>query len=1198
MTKKMALVSLFSALCLFLSLNPLYSATTTATIRFDLENVSISHSAGYDRVIMEGCEVTDRVGEPQLPVFIHHRSLPSGATITAVELIHSQDEVLPGRYYPFPAQPPAILGIPGRDLPIPPFVSPDEEIYGSRNPYPGEIVEIAGSGHLGAASIGSVLIYPLTYIPDEGTLVLHRLVEYRIEYEITESQPVRRTRISPESDTMMGRMERSLTGEDPPAYPQHRGGGAMEDMDPDLYPYVAITSEDFLSAFTPLVDWKTAKGVRGRIVTTQYIDQNYSGVDLAEKIRNFILDAYQNAGAQWVLLGGDTDVIPARSAWAMDCEMGYPGDNELQADLYYSDLDGTWDANQNGTYGEINDEVDLFPDVFVGRAPVENDLDAAVFVDKVIGYERTPPTDYQTNMTMAAEILWSDPYTDMGIGADMIDSLYIPSRFDPITKLYMSLGNENTFTVLAALNGGQNLFNHDGHCWYDYMSMGNGGLVNGDMDGLINGDRTGILYSIGCWPAAIDYDCIAEHFVTNPEGGGIAFIGNSRYGWGSPGNPGFGYSERFVHQFYRYMFLEGFERPSEALAMSKSYYVSRSQTENVYRWHQYQVNLLGDPEMSLWTDIPQAIVVNHPDVISGEAQVLPLSVQSFGNPVADAQVCVMGRNVYQVGRTDDAGRASLTLTPTAEESLRVTVTGTDILPYEGVIAVQHSGPYVTLVSAAVDDSGGNGDGLINPGEEVNLTLEIRNTGTEDLSGVVAFLQLQDACATLLDSVETFGDIAVGDTAYGANGVRLRVGNDCPGGHLLFSQAVLADDDENIWNSSLSFLVRTPSLGCYTSVLDDSTVGDGDGLLDPGESAVLSVIVCNAGQGYAHDVSATVTSLSPDLTVQDTVIALGTLLQGDEDTLDIGIASSSQAHAPAFPSIVLDLSDAEGNSISDTLAITLGTEGLRDDFESGEGRWTHRGIYDEWHLSTERSHSGQQSWYCGNENSHAYRNGMEAELIPPAVFIAPNPRFSFWCWYDVTTYGVDGVYVEANDGTGWVKLDFIGSGGALDSLLNVGNDWHEESYDLSMYPVGTRVELRLRFSSDETDVAEGVYIDDARSNCPIDTTATSIGDDDGGRISLPTAFALAQNYPNPFNPSTTIAFEIPGKLGERRTVSLVVYDVRGRRVKTLVDAELEPGRYRIAWNGRDERGGPVPSGIYLYTMKSADERHTRKMTLMK
>jgi flagellar hook assembly protein FlgD len=100
------------------------------------------------------------------------------------------------------------------------------------------------------------------------------------------------------------------------------------------------------------------------------------------------------------------------------------------------------------------------------------------------------------------------------------------------------------------------------------------------------------------------------------------------------------------------------------------------------------------------------------------------------------------------------------------------------------------------------------------------------------------------------------------------------------------------------------------------------------------------------------------------------------------------------------------------------------------------------------------------------------------------------------------------------------------------------------------------------------------------------------------MQFPKTFRLAQNYPNPFNPSTTIAFDISRDAGTTRPVSLIVYDIRGRRVRNLVDSELAPGTHTIHWDGLDDQGKPVASGIYFYTLKAGGEKFTRKMTILK
>jgi len=101
-------------------------------------------------------------------------------------------------------------------------------------------------------------------------------------------------------------------------------------------------------------------------------------------------------------------------------------------------------------------------------------------------------------------------------------------------------------------------------------------------------------------------------------------------------------------------------------------------------------------------------------------------------------------------------------------------------------------------------------------------------------------------------------------------------------------------------------------------------------------------------------------------------------------------------------------------------------------------------------------------------------------------------------------------------------------------------------------------------------------------------------DELGSPSLPRTFSLSQNYPNPFNPSTTIDYSIPG--AERVQTCLKIFDVRGRLIRKLIEGPKEPGRYSIHWDGRNDVGGSVGSGVYLYRIEAGDFTSTRKMIL--
>jgi hypothetical protein len=107
--------------------------------------------------------------------------------------------------------------------------------------------------------------------------------------------------------------------------------------------------------------------------------------------------------------------------------------------------------------------------------------------------------------------------------------------------------------------------------------------------------------------------------------------------------------------------------------------------------------------------------------------------------------------------------------------------------------------------------------------------------------------------------------------------------------------------------------------------------------------------------------------------------------------------------------------------------------------------------------------------------------------------------------------------------------------------------------------------------------------------------TAFGQLPGSPVNVPAPLQLvARNHPNPFNPQTTITFTLPRAGG----VSLKVYDVRGRMVRTLLDdAVLERGEHAIVWRGQDDRGGRVASGVYFYELRSGDQRRVEKMALV-
>jgi hypothetical protein len=208
---------------------------------------------------------------------------------------------------------------------------------------------------------------------------------------------------------------------------------------------------------------------------------------------------------------------------------------------------------------------------------------------------------------------------------------------------------------MTHLNSGQGIVNHASHSNSGVTPP----LYSADVDSLSNGDKLFIFYTMGCLANKFDIsDAISEHYINNADGGAVAFIGNSRYGWFSPGHPGNGTSDKYDKEFFKRLFDDGYNHIGETLAMSKKTYLGSSGSDGAYRWVQFCLNLLGDPEMTIHTSSENC---------------KPITVHNEG----DADLIVSNIELgYQSGEPTgwlDANPKSFTVSPSGSEPMSVCV---------------------------------------------------------------------------------------------------------------------------------------------------------------------------------------------------------------------------------------------------------------------------------------------------------------------------------------------------------------------------------------------------------------------------------------------------------------------------------------------------------------------------------------------
>ena len=707
------------------------SAQVEGTIQWQPEiDFTYQINGEYIEILSETGYV-DEPGMPQIPYCVKTFLIPVNAQ-PVIQVKYVNRKLQKKDVLLYPVQPPIPIGESSLS-----WVEPNNDIYNSSNPFPGKYAEIVSfrKGRLGA---------------------------------------------------MVDAAEKNVNS----------------DVDNYLPEYLIITNEALKDKFRILADWKTKKGIPAIIETVEEISATYAGSDIQEKIRNYLVDVKRNYGSMFVLLGGDTNIIPARVK-----KSRYSKNKDWVAvDFYYTCVDnGNWNKNGNNIYYEADkidfeDSKDWGVSFKLGRAPVETLEEAEVFVNKVIHYEKADLNiDYSyINNSVAADAFISKNentgylsnekrseiasfYSETNLNRWLIYDHYncksniaTCSNKHSVYEDQSGKGEElNKVHFVSALqNGGNSGLNHF-HLVYhmDHSSpegMGtsskdkNESISNWDVDNLNNGYYYQIVMSGGCSPADITKDCIAEHFINNPQGGAVAFIGNADTGWANE------------HVHLGQFLSELYKTSANATNRYDLSILHQKALENIkyknLKLANCALHLLGDPEMQVWSDVPKTMNVTlmPASLTTGENMIM---VNINGLPQNEtARICIQKKDELYI--VDQLANGSHTINVSVQTLgvVNITVTAHNFRPVERDAQVSQNGSESTIAveDLIYNDKGtgvsiGNGDGQLDAGETIELTVKLRNTGNSALNGVTASLISTSDDIEIVNANATFGNIA-GNTA--------------------------------------------------------------------------------------------------------------------------------------------------------------------------------------------------------------------------------------------------------------------------------------------------------------------------------------------------------------------------------------------------------------------------------------------------
>jgi hypothetical protein len=668
----------------------------TYQVSFSEEELQYQKKGNYDYIQLKKGEVEEEMGKPVLPFKLINLLIPENKVVDTI-LYETESSELIGNFLICPG----LREEKTDDLPVENLAVLDSEVYFSDEGYPQEPYKIINSGYLEGTHILSLALYPLKYFPKSQNLFLNKGLKLTI---ILKEAPSRKVypKIGFEEKN---RLSVAFLGdllynpEELPQYPRtpvYKTGASEQPL------YLIITSGELKNSFFPLIEWKTQKGLRAKIVTTDSLMNSCSGRDLQEKIRNFLIQSYPD-GLLWILLGGDGDIVPFRYAYHVNTSSPIPITDQQICDLYYADLDGDWDKDEDGVYGEpTDDSPDLYPELFVGRAPVKTPEEADVFVQKIINYEKNPGSgDY----SFLKKALWisSDQMRDWEtVGQHTLVSQNIDQSFyqdlqslvespsgsaenptDPSGSKCIEVLNQGWGIIGVFAHGKSNGFVASSNlinqwpksCVYSDSNIDDG---NGHLNNLNNGNKLGIIYSISCDQTALDVEtepalgtppCIGKNFLISKDKGAVAFLGNSRWGWVST-------SYKLASEFMKNLFRPEYGyHVGVAEAFSKASYL-------IYRDLNYGHDLLGDPEMQIWTEVPCSLEVNYLYDLSSDS-IFNVQVKVKGFPLPDAKVVISHKDtLFFIGMTDQEGNTSIPLLNLRPGEVSLTITKHNFLPFE------------------------------------------------------------------------------------------------------------------------------------------------------------------------------------------------------------------------------------------------------------------------------------------------------------------------------------------------------------------------------------------------------------------------------------------------------------------------------------------------------------------------------------
>ena len=604
----------------------LFAQAQTIEKTYELGQPNVSQIQGYEQIQFAGCMQSALAGQPSLPWHSISLMLPQGTEAVAIEVELSDFQTLEGSHNLYPYQSALTYSDPVRRQ-----FEKDEALYASKSTYPAQAYGQLSTHYMNGVGFAFSAFTPVQYVPATGEVRYATKATVRITTGAAKTDQSRKLWLNGDNATRAMRL-----AQNPDMLQTYDSKGRTVGG----YDLLVVTKQQWVNAFGEYEKFYQDRGLRTRVIDLETILSTMEGRDNPEKLRNYIIQEYEENGIMMVNLAGDVPIIPYRGLYChVDSGSGYD-DSDIPADLYYAALDGTWNDDNDNRWGEIGED-DLLPEIGIGRMCFSNQNELDNMLHKAITYQTAPVLGEFRQVIMAGEHLFDDPlsngsqYLELLIGTHD-DNGYtttgIPEDYE-FTRLYEEEGNWSGTRLRNAVNAGTQYVHHDGHANTGYVAgWTNGDITNSNFSGVNGVDHNyTFFHTSGCICGDFSNDCILER-MTKISNFAVATFGNSRYGWFNEGQtegPAIHLARETEDAYYNDRIPYGGMALREGKIQTAPWVNAPGQwEEGALRWNFYDLNMMGDVAVSPWHDEPFEPTVDYPVIYDSQMSSMEVKVTS------------------------------------------------------------------------------------------------------------------------------------------------------------------------------------------------------------------------------------------------------------------------------------------------------------------------------------------------------------------------------------------------------------------------------------------------------------------------------------------------------------------------------------------------------------------------------------------